>query len=74
MTMRSTELVIAGVLLVCVAVVPSGWQDRRFSRFLGGDHLVVHRRSRGRRARLISALSFVSGVAFVLVGLLVMLR
>jgi hypothetical protein len=74
-SVRSIDLVIVGVLLLFVAAVPRGWQGRRFSRFLpGGDRLVVTRRSRGLAGRVISAVWLVSGIAFVLIGVLEMLR
>jgi hypothetical protein len=72
---RSIELVIVGVLLMFVAAVPSGWQDRRFSRFLpGGDRLVVDRQSRGLGERMVKALCLVVGIAFVVLGVLDVLR
>ena len=75
MPVRSVEVVIVGVLLMFVATVPSGWQDRRFSRFLpGGNRLVADRRSRGLGERMVKALCLVSGIAFVVLGVLDMFR
>jgi uncharacterized membrane protein len=72
---RSIELVIVGVLLVFVAAVPSGWQDRRFSRLLpGGDRFVVHRRFRPLVENIVRGLCLVSGIAFIILGVLTKLR
>jgi hypothetical protein len=69
--MHTTGLVLVGLLLIVVAAVPLGWQDRRFVRFLGGDDDLSPRPSPPRRrlpARLISLTCFVAGVVFLLLA------
>ena len=64
-------LALVGLLLIAVAAVPLGWQDRRFVRFLNRDDDLSPRPSPPRRplrARLISVTCFVVGVAFLLLA------
>ena len=65
--MHTTGLALVGLLLIAVAAVPVGWQDRRFVRFLNRDDDLSPRPS-PLRARLISVTCFVAGVAFLLLA------
>ena len=68
--MRSVGLIVFGLMLVVVALVPPGWQDGRYVRFLPGGGRGMTRLQRPRPGLgLVRLACLLAGAAFLIAGL-----